>query len=380
MRHRIVALMIPVLALFLAWGLVAFAAVPVHGVFRSTPSVEVTSDGPSPADVTPPHRAVTDAAPVPTLTPIPQIEAMLGQVVSGTLYQYVGDLSGAWPVTVGGEAYTLTTRYTYSGEPVLKATQFVSEHLAALGLEVEVHYWRPDRPPNVVGELRGERQPEEIVILSAHLDSWSGQPMVLAPGADDNASGVATVLLAADILSQYRWNCTLRFSLWTGEEQGLLGSNAYAQRASDNGEQIVGVLNLDMIGWDGMAGPDMDLHANQADVPASMQLAELFAEVVEAYNVNLQPEIIPAGIGRSDHVSFWSHGYAAILGIEDYAPDGHDFNPYYHTTQDLLQHLDMDYFTEFATASVGTFAHMGGLLLPGPLDRQILLPLVMREG
>jgi hypothetical protein len=380
MRHRIVGLVVPVLALFLAWGLVTFAAVPVNGMFSSAPFLEIAGEEPRRADVRPPHRAVSNATPVPTLTPMPQIEAMLGQVVSTTLYQYVGDLSGVWPVTVGGEAYTLTTRYTYSGEPVLKATQFVSEHLAALGLEVEYHYWKLDLPPNVIGELRGERQPEEIVILSAHLDSLSGQPSALAPGADDNASGVATVLLAADILSQYRWDCTLRFALWTGEEQGLRGSKAYAQRASDNGEQIVGVLNLDMIGWDGMAGPDMDLHASQADVPASMGLAELFADVVEVYDVNLHPEIIPDGIGRSDHASFWSQGYAAILGIEDYAPDGHDFNPYYHTTQDLLEHLNMDYFTEFATASVGTFAHLGGLLLPEPLDHQILLPVVMRES
>ncbi|MCA9992294.1 MAG: Zn-dependent exopeptidase M28, partial [Anaerolineales bacterium] len=262
-------------------------------------------------------------------------------------------------VTIGGQPYTIATRHTYSGQPINKATQFVGEHLANLGLDVEYHNWSDPNYPNVIGEITGQTNPDQVYILSAHLDDMpSGS---LAPGADDNASGVVAALIAADIFTQYEWGCTLRFGLWTGEEQGLLGSHAYAQRAYNNGEAIAGVLNLDMIAWNTPnSSRNIDLHA-RATMPATLQLAQLFADVINAYNLDLVPEIVPNGSGASDHASFWNYGYTAIMGIEDFG----DFNPNYHTTQDLLANVDLDYFTDFVRASVGTFAHMSGCLITG---------------
>ncbi len=104
------------------------------------------------------------------------------------------------------------------------------------------------------------------------------------------------MLVAADILSQYRWGCTLRFAFWTGEEQGLLGSAAYAQRSFSQSENIAGVLNLDMIAWNTPGStPDIDLHA-RSNVPATVDLANLFTSVVvTAYDLNLVPQVIPNG-------------------------------------------------------------------------------------
>lgn len=300
------------------------------------------------------------APPIPTIIdPDPTIQAMIDQVTSSTVYQYDGNLSGEWPVTIGGQPYTIATRHTYSGQPINKATQFVGEHLANLGLDVEYHNWSDPNYPNVIGEITGQTNPDQVYILSAHLDDMpSGS---LAPGADDNASGVVAALIAADIFTQYEWGCTLRFGLWTGEEQGLLGSHAYAQRAYNNGEAIAGVLNLDMIAWNTPnSSRNIDLHA-RATMPATLQLAQLFADVINAYNLDLVPEIVPNGSGASDHASFWNYGYTAIMGIEDFG----DFNPNYHTTQDLLANVDLDYFTDFVRASVGTFAHMSGCLITG---------------
>jgi PKD repeat protein len=319
-----------------------------------------------------PLRAQSTGA-IPTqITPDPIIQAMIDQVDVTTVYSYTGDLSGEWPVEIGGQPYTIVTRHTNSGEPIQKATQFVGEHLADLGLAVEYHQWGGATYPNVIGELPGLVNPDDIFIIGAHVDDMPPGP--LAPGADDNASGSVATLLAADIATQYQWGCTLRFALWTGEEQGLNGSHAYAQRSYNMGENIVGYLNLDMIAWDGAWGPDIDLHADQAGVPPSMQLAQLFADVVSAYNLNLIPEIIPNGTGASDHASFWDYGYTAILGIEDYYPDYHDFNPHYHTTQDLLQYLNMPYYVDFVKASIATLAHMSGCLIPsgiGALDGHV---------
>jgi hypothetical protein len=313
--------------------------------------------------------------------PDPLIQTMIDQVSSDTVRQYIGGLSGEWPVDIGGRPFTIATRYTYSGVYIGKATRYVGQHLAALWLDVEYHIWDSVSYPNVIGELRGEVNPEDIYIICAHLDDAPFE--LVAPGADDNASGSAAVLVAADILSRYRWGSTLRFVLFTGEEQWSMdeyyahGSYPYVQRSCDRGENIVGVLNLDMLGWnsEGKPDPDIDLEAKASPVLSpTLELAQLFVDVVDTYGLNLIPEISPNSSGLGDHGSFWEHGYLAIMGIEDLL----DFNPFYHTKNDRLVALNMDYLTEFVKAAVGTFAHMSG----GPLPegkRYLYLPLIMRQ-
>ncbi|MGB3713731.1 MAG: M28 family peptidase, partial [Candidatus Promineifilaceae bacterium] len=291
-----------------------------------------------------------------------------------------GNLSGEWPVIVGDQPFTITTRYTDSGEPIEKATEYVAEHMGNLDLDVEYHVWNVSRPPNVIGEMTGETDPDDIFLITAHLDDVVRiNPLEsIIPGADDNASGSTAVMIAADIFSQYRWGCTLRFAFFTGEEQGLLGSNAYANRSFQNGENIVGVLNLDMIGWNTPGSSrDIDLHAKSA-VPGSVAIAQLFADVVDTYNIDLIPQISTYGSGGSDHVPFWNNGYAAILGIEDLG----DFNDYYHTTNDLLRNMDIDYFTEFVRASIGTFAYMTSCMIPTESgeDHLFYLPILLLDS
>jgi hypothetical protein len=300
--------------------------------------------------------------------PDPLIEEMIAQVDSPTVYLYDGNLSGENQVTIGGQPYTLYTRYSYSGEPIQKATQFVYEHLENLGLEVEYHNynWWGYNWRNVVATKSGLTDPDAIYIICAHVDSISQTPYNYAPGADDNASGVTGVMIAADILSQYDFGCTIRFVAFTGEEQGLIGSYYYAQDAYYEGDDILGVLNLDMIAYDSDAYPIIELHAGTgAD---SIAIANLFSDVVDTYDIDLVPEIITTwATDRSDHASFWDCGYSAILGIEDWD----DFTPYYHTTNDQLSTLNIPYFTEFVKASVGTIAIMSsplGYVLEGTVS------------
>ncbi len=164
------------------------------------------------------------------VTPDPNVQAMLSQVSLETIYTYTAQLSGAQSVSIGGAPYTISRRYTYSGTPIQKAGQYVGEHLQARGLNVEYHAWgtsgTPSMYPNVIGQITGSTNPGDIYIIGAHLDDVP--TFGTAPGADDNASGSVGTLIAADILSQYQWSCTLRFAFWTGEEQGLYGSAAYA--------------------------------------------------------------------------------------------------------------------------------------------------------
>ncbi len=166
------------------------------------------------------------------------------------------------------------------------------------------------------------------------------------------------MLIAAELLRRVDFDCTLRFVLFTGEEQGLIGSGAYAAAISGAGDDVRGVLNLDMIGYNSEdePAPALDLHV-YSDVSGSLGIAETFSQVVATYELDLQPEIlVDNNLGRfSDNRSFWDHGYPAILAIED----ADDFSRYWHTVTDTVETLNPDYFTEFVRASVGTFAHLG---------------------
>ncbi|MEW5868109.1 MAG: M28 family peptidase [Chloroflexota bacterium] len=301
------------------------------------------------------------AAPA-AISPYPLIDTMIDQVNTATLYQYVGDLSGEWATTIEGSLFTLTTRWSYASTYVAKATTYAYEHFQALGLPVSYHNYSMWGTPlrNVIAEQTGVNHPENIVLITAHIDSTSyGTPSTIAPGADDNASGTAGVMMAADILSQYDFDCTLRYALFTGEEQGLYGSEAYAAYIKSQGAQVAGVLNLDMIAYNSTAhpAPVMEMHT-RLNNSGDLAIANTFVDVISAYGLGLTPNIYQDGVTYSDHSSFWGEGYPAIIAIED---DG-DFNPYYHSPNDKLSAIDMNYFTEFVKASLATFAHMGCLM------------------
>jgi Zn-dependent M28 family amino/carboxypeptidase len=120
---------------------------------------------------------------------------------------------------------------------------------------------------------------------------------------------------------------------------------------------------MDMIAWDSLNGPNMDVHANSS-VAGSVPLAQLFADVVAAYDLTLLPVVYPNGATASDHSRFWNVGIPAILVIEDYYSDGgglNDFNDYYHTSSDRTQYYNQSYFREMTKASLATFAHMAGI-------------------
>ena len=109
-----------------------------------------------------------------------------------------------------------------------------------LSFSVDNSFFRgPVIQNNVIAEIPGAEKPEEIVIVGGHLDSWDG-----AQGAVDNGTGVATTLEAARLLVKAgaRPKRTIRFMLWSGEEQGLLGSRAYVQKHPEEMPKISAVL------------------------------------------------------------------------------------------------------------------------------------------
>ena len=306
----------------------------------------------------------------------PSVAAMINRVTQSTVYNYDAQLSGEVSVLIGGTPYTITTRNTRSGTPILKATQFAYEFMQAQGLAVSYHAWSAcgTSGRNVIGTLPGLSKPNEIVLITAHIDDMPSTG--IAPGADDNASGSVGVMLAAEILGDYRFERTLRFVFFTGEEQGLCGSDVYAAERYAAGDNIVAVYNMDMIAWDAVGEPTLRLHTRSsgAGYTADVAIAGVFTQTVQAYGLSgsLTPIIDADNESASDHSSFWDRGYPAILAIED---DDADFNDYYHTSNDRLANLNLPYFTAFVKASVGTAAH-----LAGPLNAGVVQGVVTSAG
>ncbi len=297
------------------------------------------------------------------ITPNPQVASMIAEMNASDIYNLVGGLSGEWAVTVDGSPYTILTRYTYSGQPIKKATRYAYEFFLSQGLAAWYDYYTlsGSEVRNVIAQQTGLTNPENVYMLIAHLDSTShvnGNPYNYAPGADDNASGSAALMRIAEIFSQYNFGCTLRYALFTGEEQGLYGSKAYAADIYSHGENLQSVLNLDMLGYSTPGSPSViELHTRPGNLN-DLAIARLFRDAISAYGIQLSPSILQDGESFSDHSSFWTYNYPAILAIEDWS----DHTPYYHQTGDQLETLNLTYYTQFAKAALATFAHMGCLL------------------
>lgn len=104
---------------------------------------------------------------------------------------------------------------------------------------------------NVMAVIRGTRYPNRYVIMSGDIDSRVSDPLNYtddSPGANDNASGMAGVIEAARVLSKYKFESSIMLVGLSGEEQGLYGGKHLAAKAAEEGWEIVGVLNNDMIG------------------------------------------------------------------------------------------------------------------------------------
>ena len=104
---------------------------------------------------------------------------------------------------------------------------------------------------NVVAVQRGTEHPDRYVIMSGDIDSRASDVLnatIDAPGANDNASGMAGTIEAARVLSKYKFPTSIIYTGLSGEEQGLFGGQYMASVAKEEGWDIVGVLNNDMIG------------------------------------------------------------------------------------------------------------------------------------
>jgi len=331
----------------------------------------------------------------------PDIHELMGEVNSDTLSATLASLSGEIPVTIEGEPDSIPCRFALS-EGSDRAARWLAEQFQARGFEVELVPFLPswfsetrplplgvenaealeaiyinaqssigsDTMYNVVATLPGKDSLQ--VILCAHYDAFTFDAMwTYTPGADDNASGVMVVLEAARIMGTHNWQHTLRFVLFSGEELGLWGSEAYVKDAVEAGDSMIAALNMDMIAYNNDDVPDMDIHCNPYD-QASQDMGQMLIELIDIYELDIVPDQhIFDATDRSDHYWFWQYNIPAALLIEDFD----DFNPFFHTTNDRLSKLDTAYMAEAVRLALGWAASEAGLVEePGIRDQALEQP------
>jgi hypothetical protein len=215
---------------------------------------------------------------------------------------------------------------------------------------------------NIIAEhpaLRGDG--EGVILLVAHYDTKASRTPewdtrwrdIRAPGADDNASGVATVLEAARLLTELRLAHTVRFVLFSGEELGLIGSRHYADAMARADEDIVAVINVDMIGHDALGRFDLHAVAN-GQSRWLLEAVESIRRVITS-DVVLVPQV-DSNLTFSDHAPFWWEGYSALLFTEETDIESGAFYEHYHTANDTADRVDYAYGTEAARLICGIVA------------------------
>jgi carboxypeptidase Q len=182
----------------------------------------------------------------------------------------------------------------------------------------------PFEAENVVAEIRGSERPDEVVILGAHLDSWE-----LGTGALDNGCNAALVIDVARAIhdAKVRPRRTLRFILFSGEEQGLLGSQAYVHQHRDEMDKIVAVTIFDE-GVGRVSGYSL---GGRKDTEPPM--AEILRPV-QGWGSNIQTT--DAFIG-TDNFDFLLEGIPTLVANQDPT----DYLPNYHASSDTLDKVDL---------------------------------------
>jgi len=273
------------------------------------------------------------------------------------------------------ESYTqrlqdFKTRYSYT-DSCEAAGNWIFQKFQEFGIPVEFfdYTYQGNNWKNVVATIEGTEYPQQIFVLCGHYDDISEIPWDSAPGADDNASGAVVVLEVARVLSQYYFDATLKFICFSGEEQGLIGSEAYVSWAESVGLDFRGVLNMDMVAY--VADPpydswDINIYCDDN----SLALAESLANIVLTYTQGV-PYVVNTGspFYGSDHYYFAVYGNKAVGAIDAWPPwSAPDWNPYYHTTGDLVSTLDFDYHREMAKMAVVAMASWAGVHPRDSLD------------
>ncbi len=277
-------------------------------------------------------------------TPHPLISKLITDLEPDSLQMHVKDLTGEKSCLVKGKTITIKNRVSKTGND--PAADYLKERMESYGFTVtDQKYSTGGR--NIIAEQTGSLYPDKKYVICAHYDA------VADYCADDDVSSCSAMLEIARLLSKHKFKYTIVYAFWDEEEVGMLGSAYYAKQAKAKADKLIGVINVEMLGYDSDNDAKMDIHTKASSLTLSNKLVELNS----TYNFTLKTNVINPGTDRSDHGSFWTQGYSAICFGEAFFSG--DDNPSYHKSTDRLNLFNLPYYYELsrlALAAIATFA------------------------
>ncbi|NUZ12223.1 M20/M25/M40 family metallo-hydrolase [Pseudoalteromonas sp. McH1-7] len=253
---------------------------------------------------------------------------------------------------------SLTSFYNryYTSQSGIDAAQWVKQNwsdIAASRSDITVEYFSHSwAQSSVIVTIAGSELSDEIVVIGGHLDSINqSNSSGLAPGADDNASGIAvlTQALKAIVADGYKPQRTIQIMGFAAEEVGLRGSKAIAQAYSSQGKNVVGMAQFDMTGRNGSSA-DIVMMTDYTNSAQNQFLGQL----IETYLPNLTYAYDQCGYGCSDHASWYQQGFPASMPFESRMSD---INRKIHTTNDT--EFDATHAQKFAKLALAFVAEIG---------------------
>ena len=237
------------------------------------------------------------------------------------LYHYIETIQGFGPHPTGTEVLDEVGDYIFST-------------FQSFGIHTVYDPWDIDgiTGKNIVATLPGEIQSQFIV--TAHYDTID-----VSPGADDDGSGIASILMMAEILQSFHFHQTIKFIIFSGEEIVLLGSTSYAENAYEKNENIIGVLSLDKIGYaiTDDDGNKVRHHAN----PRSKWMIDISQDIINKYQSEIDLEVVGLSFDpSSDHRAFVNLGFSGSNLVEE------ALNPMYHTSEDIIEYINVSYLSK----------------------------------
>ena len=219
----------------------------------------------------------------------------------------------------------------------VQSSTWIKDHWAKIienrsDANVELYEHSRWMQPSVVLTFEGES--DDTIVIGGHADSISGYfggGGNKAPGADDNASGIATITEIIRVLVQtsYRPKKTIKFMAYAAEEVGLLGSREIAREYLENNIPVVGVMQLDMTNYKGTSDKDIILISDNTNAEQNAFLGRLIDEYLK---VSWQYD--RCGYGCSDHASWNGVGFPASFPFE---ARKNDMNRSIHTSNDTIE-------------------------------------------
>ena len=286
-------------------------------------------------------------------------------VASGTSDQYLSMVNGV----DGNRIMSTVTELQDFGsrafflDSMWNASIYIHDRFAELGLWVRYQYFEANGFPqrNVIAVMNGTDPVAPQYLFGAHYDSITlalldyeeGVP-TSAPGADDDASGVAATIELATALHDKKFNSTIKFVAFGAEESGLNGSVTFVQEELASGVLYADTVIMDMIGYrtseQNRAFIFRDTNANT--------MSQSLQRAVYAYGLNLSLTYVSGtSVGFSDHYPFWLAGYPSMLVIEEIV-DGLPVNPHCHTENDTAAHLSAEHMAVITKALLGGFLEL----------------------